>query len=335
MSKYFKIILAIFLVAILGIGSYFIYRGFSSKENSGEILGENVTEDKISRYQITIKEEEEFYQLIGRGVTETKLAEIKGSLDQLKERYEEGYFVIVKVSSLIPDSFRQFYEDGSPANLSLLVRELTALVDASQVLEKRGYGEGVAFKKVFLIEDKEVFLELIDLSISSPELRNYFENSTDFDKENFLKSANSLYDILEGINANLKGLRLILAFEDKVKSGSRGELKYHLRRVYHLETYLWFLREKSPSEWKKIVGDKETVFLIQKLWFESEREVKKAFETDLFSDYQSNQKLVFNPENRGIFNHLEQEAGLGEISDWTLDDQRLKGRGIELDLFEY
>jgi len=204
MSKHFKIILAIFLVAILGIGSYFIYRGFSSKEDSGEILGENVTEDKISRYQITIEEEEEFYRLIGKGATEAKLEEIRGSLNQLKERYREGYFVIVKVSSLIPDSFRQFYEDGSPANLSLLVRELTALVDTSQVLEKRGYGEGVAFKKVFLIEDKEVFLELIDLSISSPELRNYFENSTDFDKENFLKSANSLYDILEGINANLR-----------------------------------------------------------------------------------------------------------------------------------
>ena len=66
-----------------------------------------------------------------------------------------------------------------------------------------------------------------------------------------------------------------------------------------------------------------------------EQIVKKALKTGLFSDYQSNQKLVFNPENREIFEQLKQEAGLGGISDWGLDSEELERKGIELDLFDY
>ncbi|MFC1652040.1 hypothetical protein ACFL24_02750, partial [Patescibacteria group bacterium] len=87
--------------------------------------------------------------------------------------------------------------------------------------------------------------------------------------------------------------------------------------------------------WKKIIKDKETVFMIQKLWRESEIEVKKAFKTDLFKDYQNNQKLVFNTGNRTILDQLKQEAGMGEIKDWDLDYEVLRKIGVKLDFLEY
>jgi len=337
MSKTFEIILVFFLLAVLGTGSYFIYRDFSSDANKerGGVLGETIAETEVPNYEITVQEEMEFYRLIGRGTTEEKLAEVRESLDELKRCYEEGYFVIVKMGILSPDSFRDYYEDGSPENLSLLVTELTYLGGTEEILRKLGYGEGVIFGKALVVEDQGIFLERLEFTKNPSKLKKYFSNPTDFDREEILESGSQFYDTLEGIVAGLKGVRVISAFGDKVEKGSSYGLRDLLRRMYHLEVYLGFLRREYPEQWVKVVEGKETVFLIQKLWRLASSEVERAEQTGLFKEYRSNQELVLNVRNRGILKQLNLEAEIGDISGWALRDKRLREKGIELRLFEY
>lgn len=351
--KYFKLFFIITLLVLISFISFSccpISEYYNSIEDSSAEEESNQRYNSIkaelsdsSDYYISPEEEEDFYRSLGNIYSGVELEEVIVDMEELKNLYPKGFFIVVKTVPLYISGFEIFYykmsemaetipifdRDITPISLDILIHEYThigsgrfsGLFDIS----KQGY--------VYLMGNFGIFIEKDIELFEKTELYQDILNPDDFDsiylEPGIGNDGVDFMNILDEINAYTRSVETMIAFEESISAAHCHNPRYSLlKQMMHLELYLKRAYEKHPGDWEYIINHKSLSFLIMKLWQEASRFENIIKDDDRFNlDSEPVSEFVYNTDNYSIMEKLFNDSGV-------IQHKELSSKEADFDNFE-
>jgi len=335
--KYFKLFFIITLLVLISFISFscccLISEYYNSIEDSSTEEESNQRYNSIkaelsdpSDYYISPEEERDFYRSLGNIYNGEELNEVTVNMEELKNLYPKGFFIVVKTVPLYISGFEIFYYEmpeitetitildmnTTPSRLNILVHEYTHIGGGpfSELfdIKKEGY--------VYLMGNFGIFIEKDIELFEKTELYQDILNSDDFDSTYLEPGIGNdgidFMNILDEINAYTRSAEIMIAFEESISAANHHNTRYSLlKQMMHLELYLKRAYEKHPGDWEYIINHKGLSFLIMKLWQEASRFESIIKDDDRFNlDSEPVSEFVYNPDNYSIMEKLFNDSGV-------------------------
>lgn len=242
-------------------------------------------------YSITAGEESEFEKITARFFSEPKLSELKSGMQELKNRYPEGYFVIVQVTISDPDELRVWYEEHD-ASFVTMVHEMTHSASTLCRILRRENCETLKRmiprdewgKQGYFIEDKGiVFSQAVTDIFVGEELLKYIAQPNEVDEIYLREGRQTIFVALDEINAYIKSVRMVRAYNqaDRASLNSGGAPEVLSRQLYYLSLYLREMKSARLDLWRELTRNKAFAFVLMRLDEVGRTEVQYAAEEGL------------------------------------------------------
>lgn len=315
---------------------------------------QNQDTETTSKYDISEEEEKAFFDAVQpKFEDEGQFNTFKEELEQLKELYKEGYYIVIKVGTKAPGQARLFYDTATEQNgsrMNFLVHELTHVgsimcfargqeISESENIVCEGSEED-AKKYAFLTSTHIVISPYeSELLFTNDELRQYIENLTDTDNTYLNAENGDLFGILDELNAYTKSIRLQRAYRD-IDPPEQLFFEYNAlqRQIYYLSLYIKHARENDPEAWEYLTSKKEVAYIVNKILTEATIEITKIDVTSFtenseFEDVNTELKASNDgiTENKEKFEEFNKAAGItDEEKTYSYTNEAVSEMGLEV-----
>lgn len=236
---------------------------------AGNLLEGSVSFGRKEVFRISQEEERIFFLRLAKFYPAARMGEARKQLAELKKKYPEGYFILIKIGAREPQGFHAYYDENDPQSLNTAVHEFVHAANNECLYENNRAGVCQKEKwEVYLIGNQLVRFpynaSLEDQFLNESEsIFAKIKSPTDFDRTYFSKDTGGpSYSILDEINAYTKSVRYAKAL------GSAQDILDDyanlLRQLYHLNIALGYAYTAKTMK-KSLDGDRAFVAMALKL----------------------------------------------------------------------
>jgi len=306
-----------------------------------------------SGYQVSQKEEDEFFGNLKKIYDEETFVLSKDYLKNFKILYPAGYFTLVKVTQKQNYSAGYGWFELMNENKSFSMGDfgLDYSGDINAIVHELIHSGSGPFIGLFVEDLKDssflkdysylignllVFIEKDKMFFSKYELFDDIKNPDMFDKTYLdpditvsiaegkeVKASDIDFTmILDELNAYTVSAKYAIATESYVSQSNSATARCGLlKQMSYLELYLKRCYEKYPEDWKYITENKGLAFLIMKLWQEAEKFENIVKDDSRFNlNGESVSEFVYNPDNYKIIEMFFEESGMPEYKNENFKD---------------
>ncbi|MBU1119491.1 hypothetical protein KKH43_06440 [Patescibacteria group bacterium] len=300
-------------------------------------------------YTVSTEEISAFYEAIKTVFDIETVDTIHKDLEELKKRYPEGYYVVIKVGTSSPETVKQFYDQSieEPGNrMNLLVHELTHM--GSNMCFVSGAENTASCMLPIADLEKYAFFIAPNIMITpfhpdrlhtKDELQVYVKDfNTEFDNLYLQKEMGTIFGTLDELNSYTKSIRTELAYSD-VDHPAYIYFEYSnvLRTIYHLAQSLYHAKHHDPETWNYLTSNKSVAYAIYFIKSQAEGELAHV-DTSKYTDpiYADTTREIHDSKRRldaigGIFDEYFAASGLtDQEKSYDLTNEHLREIGIEV-----
>lgn len=279
-----------------------------------------------------------------------KKSAAKELVTKLKEQYPEGYFVIAKSLTLLPEkdkySFNFFFLNNDLTTANVEVHELShswgSITTGSYFASGRNFN--FSTNTGHLIEDKMVVYKNYTFPLPrGEEVLKYLPTPTSIDNK-YLKDANQdLYSTLDEVNSYIKSLRVARTYNyyDNEDINSSSSAVVLSRQLYILSLQLKNLKENHPEIWKSHTKNPGFAYVMMRLIEIAKNELTVAKDEGLdytkgdentTSTIEKNLELV--NQNQPLFDEIYKANDIDKYQGKDLSGTELKSLGITVEVIK-
>lgn len=246
----------------------------------------NLGRDIASDYAVSTDEEANLLRLAEQELDDERFILFQSDYEQLKDTFEEGYFVITKVGARAPQEINTYYDTSITdrgSRMNLLIHELTHVAsDRCFVKNLRPAECELSFfdQQKYTFQKDQLFLTVNydeEILHKKDALRQYIPETNEIDKTYLNAENGDIFGTLDELNAYTKSMRAQIAYQD---IDSREQLIFEYlnlnRQLFHLALDLHHAKNTSEDEWQFLTSDPGIGYIVFNFKKDAEKELSRV-----------------------------------------------------------